>query len=77
MKQTLYSGYSNNCCAYCKFHRCFLTVKQLKAKECLKKECWYLTKNEDHTYWRQREMIKQKRKDRKIKLDQYVASFSV
>ena len=76
MKRTLFSGYSDNCCAYCKLHSCSLTVKQLKVKECLKKECWHLLKNEDHAYWRQREIMKQKRKDRKIRLDQYVASFS-
>lgn len=74
MKQVLYNSYSNNCCAYCKLHQCSMTAKQMKAKECLKKQCWHLVKNENHQYWRQRESVKQKRKERKKELDQYIAA---
>ena len=74
MKQVLYNSYSNNCCAYCKLHQCSMTAKQMKAKECLKKQCWHLVKNENHQYWRQRESVKQKRKKRKKELDQYIAA---
>jgi hypothetical protein len=51
-----------------------MTVKQMKAKSCLQKQCWHLIKNETHQYWRQREVVKQKRKYRKDMLNAYVAN---
>lgn len=72
MQECLFNSYSNNCCAYCRHHHCSMTVKQMKAKGCLQKQCWHLVKNEQHQYWQQRETIKQKRKDRKFMLDEYV-----
>ena len=72
MKQTLYNCYSNNCCAYCKLHKCAITVKQMKIKDCLQKQCWHLEKYEDHAYWKQREDMKQKRKSRKERQNEYV-----
>lgn len=66
MQKTLYNNYSDNCCAYCKLHNCAMTAKQMKKKECLKKQCWHLEKNEDHPVWRQRERIKELRKERKL-----------
>ena len=74
MQECLFNSYSNNCCAYCRHHRCSMTVKQMKAKGCLQKQCWYLVKNEQHAYWRQREVTKQKRKDRKEMINMYVAN---
>lgn len=74
MKECLFNTYSNNCCAYCKLHHCSMTVKQMKAKSCLQKQCWHLIKNETHQYWRQREVVKQKRKYRKDMLNAYVAN---
>ena len=74
MKQCLFNAHSNNCCAYCKLHHCSMTVKQMKAKNCLQKQCWHLAKNEEHAYWRQRESTKQKRKNRKYMINEYVAS---
>lgn len=71
MNKTLYNCYSDNCCGYCSLHMCSVTVKQLKKKECLKKQCHYLRKNESHDYWRQREWLKQKKKERKAKLQAY------
>lgn len=65
MQKTLFGTYSDNCCGYCELHQCALTVKQLRAKECLGKKCWHLKKNEEHMYWRQREAIKRKKKERK------------
>lgn len=70
MKQTLYNGCSDNCCAYCKLHHCSMTVRQMKIKECLQKQCWHLDKNEEHPYWRQRDVMKQKRKARKDRINQ-------
>ena len=72
MQECLFNSYSNNCCAYCRHHHCSMTVKQMKAKGCLQKQCWYLVKNEQHQYWQQREATKQKRKDRREMLNNYV-----
>lgn len=66
MNKTLYNTYSDNCCAYCKHHCCSMTVKQMKKKECLKKQCHYLVKNEEHDIWRQRDRMKEIRKERKL-----------
>ena len=62
MKTCLFNTCSDNVAGYCKLHHCSLTVKQIKAKECLKKQCWHLQKNEAHDWWRQRDVMKQKRK---------------
>jgi hypothetical protein len=53
-----------------------MTVKQMKAKGCLQKQCWHLIKNENHQYWKQREAVKQKRKDRRQAINDYVYSIS-
>lgn len=74
MKECLFNTYSNNCCAYCKLHHCSMTVKQMKAKGCLQKQCWHLIKNEEHQYWKQREATRQKRKERKDMINIYVAN---
>jgi hypothetical protein len=59
----------NRSCGYCLHHRCYLTVKQLRQHDCLKKQCYHLQKNEQHDWWRQRSVMKQKRKERKEILD--------
>ena len=53
-------------CGYCKRHHKHLTVKMLKQHDCLNKQCHHLVKNEKHQWWEQREIIKQKRKERKM-----------
>ena len=63
----------NRSCGFCKHHGCHLTVKQLRQHNCLGKECWHLEKNENHQYWRQRELTKQKRKARKQMTHDYIA----
>ena len=65
MDKTWYHCYSDNCCAYCKYHNCGMTAKQMRKKECLKKQCWHLIKNEDHPYWNQRTRIKEFRLEHK------------
>ena len=45
-----------------------MTVKQIRGKECLAKNCWYLQKNEGHEWWNQRERAKAKRKDRRANI---------
>lgn len=74
MKECLFGTCSNNVAAYCKLHNCCMTVKQMKCKNCLQKECWHLVKNEEHQYWRQRELTKQKRKARKQAINDFVAA---
>lgn len=64
--KTLYNAYARNPCAYCKSKDCSLTVKQVKAKKCLQKQCWHLVKYEDHEWWKQRELMKQKKKEKKL-----------
>ena len=66
MQKTLFNGHSNNCCAYCKLYQCAMTVKQMKAKECLNKHFYHLVKNEEHQIWKQRARAKALRKERKM-----------
>lgn len=73
--ECLFHTHSNNVAAYCKYHKCGMTVKQMKAKNCLQKQCHYLVKNEQHDYWRQRDQIKQKRIERKQAIDEYLTRF--
>lgn len=75
MQKCLFDTYSNNTVAYCKHHRCNITTKQMKCKGCLGKECFYLIKNLDHPYWIQREVMKQKRKNRKEKINESAIRF--
>ena len=63
LHRTLDNTYARSPCAYCKHHKCSLTVKQVKKKGCLGKGCWYLKKY-DHEWWRQRETIKAKKKQK-------------
>ena len=68
MKMCLYNTPSNNVAAWCTHHKCGITVKQMRSKECLKKQCHYLKKNENHEYWQQRERLKQKKKAKRAQL---------
>ena len=54
-------------CAYCALHHCMLSVKQMKAKQCVQRGCWHLRKQE-HPYWAARALTKEKRKERKERL---------
>lgn len=67
----LYGSEFDKCrsCGYCVHHRKYLTVKQLKQHDCLKKQCFHLIKNTEHNWWKQRENKKAKRVARKIRLD--------
>lgn len=72
--ECLFNTNSNNVAAYCKYHHCGMTVKQMKCKNCLGKQCHYLVKNETHDYWRQREVQKQRRRERKQAINEYINS---
>lgn len=74
MKECLFGTSSDNVAAYCRLHRRNMTVKQMKCKNCLQKECWHLIKNEGHQYWHQRELTKQKRKARRQAINELVAA---
>lgn len=63
--KTLFGCESENCAAYCRLHECCMTVRQIRQRNCLQKQCWHLEKNEDHDWWRQRAVTKQKRIERK------------
>lgn len=76
MAECLYNTCSNNVAGYCTHHHCAMTVKQIKAKKCLGKNCWYLIKNEQHPWWKQREIMKQKRKNRKQSIEDKINQFS-
>lgn len=72
VKSCLFGTSSGNCAGYCKFHRAYVTVKQIRAKNCLGKQCHYLQKNYDHEWWAQRDRQKQKRLARKEKINKGV-----
>ena len=55
----------NRAVGYCHHHKAALTVKTMKYKECLKKQCNALKKYEEHDFWRQHEQKKQLRRARK------------
>lgn len=61
---TLYNTVARSPCAFCRKKNCSLTYHQVKAKECLKKNCWYLVKY-DHEVWKQRDRAKEKKKANK------------
>jgi hypothetical protein len=52
-----------HCVGYCKRHGCYITCKQLKHKECLRKQCKALQRY-PHEYWEQRKLIKIKKKSK-------------
>lgn len=72
--ETLYGTCSENCAGYCRRHCCHMTVKQIKKRNCLGKQCWHFIKNEDHMWWTQREATKQKRIARKERLSGGIAN---
>ena len=48
---------------FCRHHQAALTAKTLKQHECLKKNCNALKKYEEHSYWIEREVKKQRKKE--------------
>ena len=52
---------------YCRFsgHRGLLDVGLLKKKQCLKKECKYLYRYENHDFWEKRRRKREDKKRRK------------
>lgn len=63
----LYGAQFEKCkaCGYCHHHKKYLTVKMVKAHECLSKQCNALQKYEHHEWWHQRELQKQRKKQKR------------
>ena len=57
--------YFERCVGYCNLHYTFLTITQLKSKQCLRKQCKHLQKIETHQFWIDREAKKQAKKEKK------------
>lgn len=66
-RKTLYNTMSDNIAGQCRLKHCALTVKQIKTKECLRKNCHHFVKNENHEWWAQRDRAKEKKK-----MDKYI-----
>ena len=66
-KMCIFGTESSNVAGYCKLHDAYMTVKQIKCKSCLQKQCWHLERNYDHKWWAQRAEKKEMRKARKAK----------
>lgn len=66
MLRTLFGteALESKCVGYCWYHKKWVTVQQLKQKECLRKQCNRFEKKE-HPYWEEREKKKQMKKERK------------
>ncbi len=64
-RKTLFHGRSTNLCGWCHYHKCGLTVRQMKLKKCLGKQCNAFQKFPEHGYWKYREHIKENKRLRK------------
>lgn len=58
-------GGGKNPVGWCCLHRFTLSVKQMKRKRCLVKDCRHFRKKKEHDYWKAKERAKQARKERK------------
>lgn len=58
-------GGSKNPVGWCCLHRFTLSVKQMKRKRCLVKDCRHFRKKKEHDYWKAKERAKQAREERK------------
>ena len=56
----------SNCVAFCKKHKCYLTILHLKNMHCLQKQCRYLSKEATHIFWLEREEKKKRKKRKKL-----------
>ena len=61
---------------YCKYHNCGITKNQIACKHCCEKQCYHFVKNEKSNYWKEQALKKQRRKDRKKRINEYVNQFT-
>ena len=52
-------------CGYCYYHKCYLTTRMVKSHQCLQKQCNCLKKIKTHEWWKQRDLMKQRKKAKK------------
>ena len=64
-KSCLLGGKPENCVGYCHYHKCTVTLRQMKNRKCLLKQCPRLQRYENHPYWKQRERAKEAKRKRK------------
>ena len=81
--RTLYGNFSDNCCGYCKLHHVGVTVRQMRLKQCLEKQCTHFRRLEEHPHWtwlKRKETKKQEskllRKQHKEKQKAYLENLS-
>lgn len=55
---------AGNIVGYCQKHRAYITIKQMRKKECLRKECRYFRRVEN-PFWEERAERKAAKKQRK------------
>ena len=67
-------GPKEKCCGYCRLHKCYMTPRQVKSRECLAKHCRHLRKD-PHPYWEQREKRKEMRAARKSTMQAELAKY--
>ena len=61
VQPVLYGTYSNNVAAFCLKHHAGITVKQMRRKNRLGKQCHAFVRCEDHAFWVQRQKMRQLR----------------
>lgn len=52
-------------CGKCHYHNLYLTPRMVKAHKCLQKQCGALERYEEHEWWHQRELTKQRKKQKR------------
>lgn len=52
-------------CAYCHLHKARLSPKQMRNRQCLKKQCKHLVPWKQHPMWKQRERERELKKQHK------------
>ena len=68
MRPTLYGSMADcsKIIGFCYRHKTGITVKQLKRKHCLAKQCNAFKRYEDHPYWQQRKAAKNTKKENRL-----------
>jgi len=56
-------------CAYCKSHKCEITVKQMRLHKCLSRGCMHLVPYENHPFFIERARRKAESAERKKRLN--------
>ena len=62
--RNLQGKYVDNPPAYCVLHKCHLSMRNIRKRRCIEKQCFHMKKLE-HPYWEYMEIMKKKRKERR------------